>query len=360
MQLGCIGNPTIEQTIHDMADNLWEEYVNLQPYNTFNVPCVARWLVRIRDPTNLYELRSSTLFHQNRCLVLGGGSNILFANAEYDGIILKNEIQGIEIKAEDEKHTVLRVGGGVEWGSLVDYCIQRDLGGLENLSLISGTVGAAPIQNIGAYGAELSDVLVDVEVFDLDTGEMRTMSKEECELGYRDSIFKRELKSVVVCFITIRVTKERFHQLNTGYASIQDTLLERGTLPTIRSVSEAVCILRRKKLPDPKNLGNAGSFFKNVACDESGYRRITAVEASAPFYRKPDGRIVVPAAWLIEKCGWKGRRFDRVGVSTDHALVLINLNQAKGGEIVWLADLIIRDVHARLGVMLTPEVNIIR
>lgn len=343
-----------------MADNLWGEYVDLQPYNTFNVPCVARWLIRIRDPKNLHELRSSALFHQNRCLVLGGGSNVLFANAEYGGVILKNEIQGIETKTEDEKNTVLRVGGGVEWGSLVDYCIQRDLGGLENLSLIPGTVGAASIQNIGAYGAELSDVLLDVEVFDLDTGEMRTMSKEECELGYRDSIFKRELRDVMVCFITIRVTKEPFHQLSTGYASIQDMLLERGTLPTIRSVGEAVCILRRKKLPDPKNLGNAGSFFKNVVCDESGYRRIAAVEASAPFHRKPDGRFVVPAAWLIERCGWKGRRFDRVGVSTDHALVLVNLNRAQGGEIVWLADLIIRDVQARLGVMLTPEVNIIR
>ncbi|KAJ5256960.1 hypothetical protein N7478_013064 [Penicillium angulare] len=344
-----------------MSGISWEKNVDVQPYNTFNVPSTARWLVRVQNISNLYELVNSTQFHNKRSLILGGGSNILFANAQYDGIVLKNEIQGIKIQSEDDQHVTLRVGGGVEWVSLVDYCVQNDLGGIENLSLIPGTVGAAPVQNIGAYGAELSDVLVAVEVFDLDTGQARTMPKDECEPKYRGSIFKDTLKSVMICAVTIRVVKARFYSVNTGYGLIRDVLLELGiSTPTIRSVSEAICLLRKRKIPDPKSIGNAGSFFKNVVCDDSIRRSIESVDANTPFYRNPDGTYVIPAAWLIEKCGWKGRQFDNVGVSSRHALVLVNLGRAEGREIVWLAELIMRDVQAQLGLLLTPEVNIIR
>ncbi|KAJ5638478.1 hypothetical protein N7528_000868 [Penicillium herquei] len=274
-----------------MSALIWEENVNLQSYNTFNVKCIARWLVRIRNIDHLRDVVTSP-----------------------------REINGIEVESEDDSHIELRVGGGVEWGSLVGYCLDNDLGGLENLSLIPGTVGAAPIQNIGAYGVELSDVLVSVETFDLETGETRLLMKDE----------------------------------------FREVLLDRGiSIPTIRSVSEAVSLLRRKKLPDPKNIGNAGSFFKNVICDESMYRRIARIDAKIPFYRRFDGMFVIPAAWLIERCGWKGREFDNVGVSRNHALVLVNLGRAQGREIVWLAGLIMRDVKAQLGLILTPEVNIV-
>ncbi|KAJ5083507.1 hypothetical protein N7456_012934 [Penicillium angulare] len=344
-----------------MSDITWEENVDVQPYNTFNVPSTARWLVRVQNISNLYELVNSTRFHNTRHLILGGGSNILFSNAQFDGIILKNEIQGIKIQSEDDKHVTLRVGGGVEWASLVDYCVQNDLGGIENLSLIPGTVGAAPIQNIGAYGAELSDVLVAVEAFDLDSGQVRTIPKDECELKYRGSIFKETLKSVMICAVIIKVVKARFYSVNTDYGLIQDVLLELGvSTPTIRSLSGAICLLRRRRLPDPKSIGNAGSFFKNVVCDESIRHSIECVDTNTPFYHKPDGTSVIPAAWLIEKCGWKGRQFDNVGVSSRHALVLVNLGRAEGCEIAWLAELIMRDVQARLGLLLTPEVNIIR
>ncbi|KAJ5714767.1 uncharacterized protein N7483_011948 [Penicillium malachiteum] len=343
-----------------MSVLFWEENVNLQSYNTFNVKCVARWLVRVRNLDQLSHLVTSARFRENRHLILGGGSNILLGNSEYDGVILKSEIKGIEVETEDDQHIVLRIGGGVEWGSLVGYCLDNHLGGLENLSLIPGTVGAAPIQNIGAYGVELSDVLVCVETFDVDTGETRLMMKDECELGYRDSIFKHSLRSLMVCFVTIRVTKPGYHCLNTSYMSVQEVLLDRGiSIPTIRSISEAVSLLRMKKLFDPKNIGNAGNFFKNVICDESMYRRIARIDANVPFYRRFDGMFVIPAAWLIERCGWKGREFDNVGVSRSHALVLVNLGRAQGREIVWLAGLIMRDVKAQLGLILTPEVNIV-
>lgn len=339
----------------------WEADVNLRQYNTFNVDSIARYLVRIRRMHDLDELLASPRFCDLRHLVIGGGSNILFAAETFDGVILKNEIYGIEVVSESEENTVLRVGGGVEWMSLVTYCIDNDLGGLENLSLIPGTVGAAPIQNIGAYGAELSNVMLSVEVCNLETAETRTMSKDECGLGYRDSIFKSTLKDVFISFVTIRVSNAKFHRLNTQYASVQDVLQQQGiTTPTIRSVSEVICLLRRRKLPDPKQLGNAGSFFKNASCDASLYKSIMKAHPEIPIFSGPDSLYTIPAAWMIENCGWKGKQVEKAGVSPSHALVLVNYGGAKGQEIVLLANSIIKDVQAKLGVQLISEVNIIR
>jgi UDP-N-acetylmuramate dehydrogenase len=338
-----------------------EDYADLQPHNTFGVKLTARFLARINNTGDLEALLRSPLFYENRYFILGGGSNTLFAEDKFDGIILKNEIKGIELVSEDDQNTVLRVGAGIEWTSLVDYCIQNDLGGLENLSLIPGTVGAAPIQNIGAYGAELSDILLNVEVFDLNTGKSKTMSKEECKLQYRYSIFKQSLKNVMICFITIRTTKALYHQMETGYAAIQQTLQELGvSKPSIRSVSEAVCTLRRRKLPDPKTMGNAGSFFKNLIIDDAMYQSIKRIDANVPLFLKSGGLHIVPAAWLIEQCGWKGKQFGQVEVSASHALVLVNLGAAIGRDIIRLAELIVRDVNTKFGVLLTHEVNIIR
>lgn len=343
-----------------MSHLCWEDHVDLQPYNTFNVSSIARHLVRIHNTHNLKELLASPRFRDLRHLVLGGGSNILFAEEAYDGIILKNEIGGIEVVSENDYNTVLRVGGGEEWMSLVTHCINHDLGGLENLSLIPGTVGAAPIQNIGAYGVELSDVLLSVEVCNLDTGETKSMPKDECALTYRDSIFKHALQNVFVSFITIRVNKAPFHRLNTQYLSVKDALQEQGVAtPTIQSVSEAICLLRRRKLPDPKIVGNAGSFFKNVTGDESFCKSIVKTHPTIPLFPRSDRLYVIPAAWLIEKCGWKGKQIGEVGVSPSHALVLVN-HGAQGREIVSLTELIVRDVQAQFGIQLIPEVNIIR
>ncbi|KAJ5984488.1 hypothetical protein N7481_006587 [Penicillium waksmanii] len=344
-----------------MSPLCWEEDVNLREYNTFNVDSIARYLVRIRSIHDLKDLLASPRFRDFRHLVIGGGSNILFAAENFDGVILKNEICGIEVVSENENNTVLRVGGGVEWMSLVTYCIDHDLGGLENLSLIPGTVGAAPIQNIGAYGAELSDVMLSVEVCNLETGETRTMSKDECALKYHDSIFKHALKYAFISSVTIRVSKAQFHCLNTQYSSVQDVLQQQGVVtPTIRSVSQAICLLRRRKLPDPKILGNAGSFFKNATCDTLLCKSIMKAHPEIPSFPGPDSFHIIPAAWLIENCGWKGKQIGEVGVSPSHALVLVNYGGARGREIVLLADSIIKDVQAKLGFQLIPEVNIIR
>lgn len=344
-----------------MSGLLWEENVDLQAYNTFNIKSTAQYLVRIRSPSEMAELVALPQFQSNRQLILGGGSNILFGTDRFNGVIVKNEIQGIEVVSEDHRHTCLRVGGGVGWTSLVNYCIDQDLGGLENLSMIPGTVGAAPIQNIGAYGVELGDVLLSVEVCDLGTGDMKTMTKEDCALGYRDSIFKHTSMVLMVCFITIKVTKAQFHRVTINYASMQHALQEKGiTAPTIRSVSEIVCLMRRRKLPDPTVLGNAGSFFKNVICDQSVLNTLQQMHADIPWISKLDGRCIIPTAWLIEKYGWKGRQIGRAGVYFGHALVLVNLGGAQGSEILSLSEAISQDIRINMGLLLKPEVNIVK
>ncbi|KAJ5785281.1 uncharacterized protein N7503_010493 [Penicillium pulvis] len=338
-----------------------EEYVDLQPHNTFGVTVTARYFFRLNNTGDLEKLLNSPLFHENRYFILGGGSNTLFAKDKFDGIILKNEIKGIELVSEDENNKVLRVGAGVEWTSLVDYCIHNDLGGLENLSLIPGTVGAAPIQNIGAYGAELSDVLLNVEVIDMNTGQLTKMSKEECKLQYRDSVFKQTLTKMMICFVTIRTTKALFPEVDAGNAAIQQVLRELGvSKPSIRSVSRAVCILRRRKLPDPKITGNAGSFFKNVVINDALRQSIKKIDKDVPLFLRSEGLHIIPAAWLIEKCSWKGKQIGQAGVSASHALVLVNLGGATGRDIVCLAELIVRDVEIKFGVLLTHEVNIVK
>lgn len=342
-----------------MSSFHWEENVSLQTYNTFKIQVTARYVVRIQN-TSLNELVESPLFQSHRHMILGGGSNLLFTEKFYDGIVLKNEIIGIEAISRDDMYTSLKVGGGVTWSSLVDYCLAHNFGGIENLSLIPGTVGAAPIQNIGAYGVELSDVLESVEIVDLADGKTCTVTRAECQFRYRDSIFKR-LKDVLVSTVTIKLTNAPHHRLKTTYGSIQQVLNEQGTLtPTISSVSEAVCLLRRRKLPDPRELGNAGSFFQNLTVDAFTCKSIKSKYPALPVFPKANGLSSIPAAWLIENCGWKGRRIGRVGVYHKHALVIVNFGEADGDEVKALSDQITQDVSCQFGVCLVPEVNIIR
>ncbi|KAJ5220101.1 hypothetical protein N7468_009305 [Penicillium chermesinum] len=342
-----------------MSSFRWEENVSLQRYNTFNIPVTTRYLVRVQN-AGLSKLVQSPLFQGHRHVVLGGGSNLLFTGKTYDGIVLKNEILGIETLSRDDLHTTLKVGGGVAWSSLVGYCLTHSLGGIENLSLIPGTVGAAPIQNIGAYGMELSDVLERVEIVDLTDGRTRTMTRAECMFGYRDSVFKR-LKDVLVSTVTIKLTNAPHHRLHTAYGSIQQVLSEQGIhTPTISSVSEAISLLRRHKLPDPRELGNAGSFFQNVTIDEETCTSLKTKYAALPVFTKADGRRLVPAAWFIENCGWKGRRIGQVGVYANHALIIVNFGEAEGDEVKAISDRIIEDVNRQFGVRLVPEVNIVR
>ncbi|EAW18554.1 putative UDP-N-acetylmuramate dehydrogenase [Aspergillus fischeri NRRL 181] len=337
-----------------------EEYVDLLPYNTFHIASTARYFVRVQHPNQLEALMRSPIFQTRPHLVLGGGSNILFANDTYEGIVLKNEISGIEIISQDEKHTTLRVGGGVAWTKLVSYGLDHGLGGLENLALIPGTVGAAPIQNIGAYGAELSDVLESLCAIDLITGARRQMSNAECQFGYRDSVFKRTLQDVFNASVTLKLTNPGNHRLNTTYGLIRRILENRGVqVPTIQSVADAVCLLRRSKLPDPEFLGNAGSFFKNAVMDQLAYDALQAVHPAVPVFSRADGSKVIPAAWLIERCGWKGRRIGRVGVYDQHALVIVNYGSVNSFDVLEFASRVREDVMGRFGIWLELEVRIV-
>ncbi|HEX5172048.1 MAG TPA: UDP-N-acetylmuramate dehydrogenase, partial [Cyclobacteriaceae bacterium] len=246
---------------------LIEENVELHPYNTFHIRARARYLVRIKSVKELVELLQSEFFKSKKHVLLGGGSNILLTH-DFDGLVVKNEIKGITKESEDDDSICLKSGSGETWHDLVMLCVQNDWGGIENLSLIPGTVGAAPMQNIGAYGVEIKETLVSVEAVELATGKVRLFSREECKFGYRESIFKHEIKNqYFITAVSVRLTK-RNHHLNISYGAIREVMKKNNiTVPTVRAVSDAVVAIRRSKLPDPAMIGNAGSFFKNPSIE---------------------------------------------------------------------------------------------
>lgn len=337
-----------------------EEHIDLFPYNTFHLRCTARYLISLQSTRALQELIRSDLFKHFPHLILGGGSNILLRHNTFDGLVLKNKITGIEVVHEDRDSVTLKVGAGENWHAFVMHCVSQDWGGLENLSLIPGTVGAAPMQNIGAYGVEVKDVIQSVEAITLDGGRVRVFTNEECAFGYRESIFKHQAKGqYFISSVTFRLTK-RQHVLNTGYGAIADTLAAQGvTTPTIRDVSDAVVAIRRNKLPDPATIGNAGSFFKNPSVETSIYETLKAQYPALPSYPGANGMAKLPAAWFIEQCGWKGKRIDDIGVHNNQALVLVNYGAGSGDTIWRLAQDIRESVYKKFGIELTPEVNLI-
>ncbi|MDX1618663.1 MAG: UDP-N-acetylmuramate dehydrogenase, partial [Balneolaceae bacterium] len=279
--------------------------------------------------------------------------------ADYKGLVLHIAIGGIEKIEEDDRHVWIRTGAGENWHRLVRYCVDRGWGGIENLSLIPGTVGAAPIQNIGAYGVELQEVFESLEAINVQNGEAETFSKSRCRFGYRDSIFKRELKGkYVVTRVVLRLSKQPV--LNTSYGAIESMLKEKGIEdPDIRDISDIVIEIRESKLPDPAKVGNAGSFFKNPVIDLDRYRQLKREYPSMPGYSLDGNRIKVPAGWLIEEIGWKGKTVGNTGTYRQQALVIVNHGGATGEEILELAQQIKESVAETFGIELVPEVNII-
>lgn len=329
--------------------------VSLQAHNTFGLPAVAmRYLPVFREEDLLAVLAEEEAPY----CVLGGGSNILLTR-DPEALVLHNRIPGIERVGEEAGSVLLRVGGGEVWHELVRWALRHDLGGLENLSLIPGSVGAAPIQNIGAYGAELAQVLEGLEAIELRTGELRVFDAEDCRLDYRMSRFKAEDKGkYFISRVYLRLHKPP-HRLNLSYGAIRQTLEARGIAgPGIRDVSEAVIHIRRSKLPDPARLGNSGSFFKNPELAAGAFAALQAEYPEVPHYPLPDGRVKVPAGWLIEQCGWKGYRRGDAGCYEKQALVLVNFGQATGEEIWALARDIRSSVEDAFGIRLEPEVNV--
>ena len=335
------------------------ENVDLQSLNTFGLKVSTSRFVTITSIEDAKALFLSPLFRTNKHLILGGGSNMLFTK-DFDGLVVKVELNGIEILNESEDAVTLKVGAGENWHQFVLYCVERNWGGVENLSLIPGTVGAAPIQNIGAYGVEIKKIITSVEAIEIDTGKVKTYSNSECNFGYRDSIFKQSEKDkYLISSITLRLTK-RNHEFNTSYGAIEEILTQQGiSHPTVKSISDAVIQIRRSKLPDPQVVGNAGSFFKNPTIDNKLYESIKKDYPSFPSYPSADGMVKIPAAWLIEQCGWKGKTFDHIGVHKNQALVLVNYGGGEGKKIWQLALDIKASVQQKFNIALQPEVNVI-
>jgi UDP-N-acetylmuramate dehydrogenase len=333
------------------------ENTSLKPYNTFGIDVKASYLGRFSPVGELQEALEQ--MSNQELLVLGGGSNVLFVRERFDGCVLLNEIKGFDVVEETNDWVIVRSGAGEIWHEFVLKCIEHGFCGIENLSLIPGSVGASPMQNIGAYGVEIKDVFEKLEAYHIESGEVQTFSKEECEFGYRESVFKRKLKGqYIITSVCFRLAKNS--AVNTSYGVIAAELEKEGIVnPTMKDVSNAVIAIRKSKLPDPKEIGNAGSFFKNPVVDISLLEKILTQYPTAPNYPATEGSVKLAAGWLIEQTGWKGKTLGHYGVHTLQALVLVNYQGATGQEIYDLSTSIIADVKEKFGVELEREVNII-
>ena len=337
-----------------------QSHVSLKPYNTFRIDANARYWVDIMNEEDLQTLLQISDFVETPKLVLGGGSNVLLCH-DFDGLVVRIDIQGINVVRKDDTHIYLSAGAGVNWHELVLFCVRNGYAGMENLSLIPGTVGAAPMQNIGAYGVELEQVFDSLTAVHVHTGAKRHFSHADCAFGYRESAFKRELKGqyIITC-VTFRLDKTpTFH---TRYGAIQETLTEMGVSDenlSIKAISDAVIRIRRSKLPDPAQIGNAGSFFKNPEISKEHFTSLKDKYPALPGYPVGDSMVKVPAGWLIEQAGWKGYRTGDAGVHTKQALVLVNYDAATGHQILALAKQVQDSVQEKFGVSIVPEVNIV-
>lgn len=330
---------------------------SLAKLNTFGIDTKALFFAEVRSEDDLPKLFSSPEFKQSRKMFLGGGSNVLFTG-DFEGIIVLNKLKGIEVVKEDSDYVSLRSLGGELWQDLVLFAVNRKYWGIENLSLIPGTVGAAPVQNIGAYGVEIKDFLESVEAYDIETGTKKTFSNNECEFGYRESVFKNKMKGkYFISAIVLRLSKTRKEE--AVYKTLDNYLRENKIIiNSPKDISDAVVAIRKSKLPDPKILGSAGSFFKNIFVTNEELAKLKEKYTNMPVFKEGES-IKIPAGWLIEQCGWKGKRIGNVGVHENQALVLVNYGGATGREVVDLANKIILSVKQKFDLELVPEVNIV-
>jgi len=330
---------------------------SLRQYNTFGLDQKAAYFTEVSGDDQLREALLTAQKADIPVFILGGGSNILLTR-DLPYFVIKIAIKGIEIIREDDRHTWVKVGAGEDWHDFVLYTIRQQLGGVENLSLIPGTVGASPMQNIGAYGVEIKDVFEQLEAVRRKDGSLVTFSATDCKFGYRDSIFKQEAKDTyVITHVVFRLDK--FPVFNTTYGDIEFAMHELGyPEPSLEAVSEAVIHIRRKKLPDPAVWGNAGSFFKNPVITGDKFQQLKAIYPDLPGFSTPVG-MKVPAAWLIEQAGWKGKRWGTIGVHAQQPLVLVNYGGGKGEDLLNLSKTIAKEVHEKFDVDLQTEVNLI-
>ncbi|RTL60330.1 MAG: UDP-N-acetylmuramate dehydrogenase [Sphingobacteriales bacterium] len=335
-----------------------QQNISLKSFNTFGIDVLAKEFAVFSSADELTELLTTNNKQQASTLILGGGSNILLIK-DYDGLVLKNEIKGIELINENEHHIDIRVGAGENWHEFVLHCIQHDWAGVENLSLIPGNIGASPMQNIGAYGVEIKDVFYSLEAYNYNDKKVYTFTLNDCEFGYRESVFKRKYKNqFVILNVTYRLNKQP--KFNTTYGAIEQELEKMGVQElSIQAISQAVINIRSSKLPDPKVIGNAGSFFKNPSVTKEQYESIKLKYPNVVGYANADGSIKLAAGWLIEQCGWKGYRKGDAGCHARQALVIVNYGNAKGSDIYNLSEEILQSVKEKFNVTLEREVNII-
>ena len=330
----------------------------LAPFNTFGIEIRANKLCIITSVNNLLELFNNRYLSDNKILVLSKGSNILFTN-HFEGLVLLNQIWGKKIIKENEESVILKVSSGEFWPSLVEYTVDNNWGGLENMTDIPGKVGAAPIQNIGAYGAELKDVMVSLEAFDLHSGKIATFSNAECNFGYRTSIFKTTHKNkYFITSVILKLSKKPI--ANLSYKPLAESFADIPTNKiTIKDISKKISEIRNSKIPNPEKLKNAGSFFKNPIVNKEKLDSLKSSHNLIPSFNISKNNYKIPAAWLIEQCGWKGKRLGDVGTYDKQALILINYGNATGIEIVNFARQIQQSVSNKFGINLEMEVNVI-
>ena len=337
---------------------LIEENFSLKPHNTFGLDVIANLKASIEQSEDLEELFKSDRYRAVKKMVLGGGSNVLFTR-NFLGMVLKMEIEGVKVMEEGDDSILVSFGAGENWHQCVLWAVEKGYGGIENLSLIPGTIGAAPMQNIGAYGVELKEVFHSLEAYEIKTGKMVRFFNEDCKFGYRYSVFKgAQRDKYIITKVNLRLSKKT--NFNISYGAIKETLESMGVEQlSLKSVSQAVINIRQSKLPDPAQIGNAGSFFKNPVVENGYFDSLRAAFEEIPGYRLDEEFTKVPAAWLIDQCGWKGKRFGNVGVHDKQPLVLVNHGGGKGKEIINLSKDIQKSVQGTFGIQLDTEVNVI-
>lgn len=335
-----------------------QQNVSLRSYNTFGIDVNAKQFVEVNTLEELCVLCAAFNLSDRSLLILGGGSNVLLTG-DFDGMVIRINLKGITVLKEDDDHVWIKSMAGEVWHEFVMHCVQQGWGGLENLSLIPGYVGAAPMQNIGAYGVEVKDTFESLEAVEIATGEIIRFSNADCRFGYRESIFKQEAKGrYIIASVIFRLNKKP--KFNTTYGAITQTLEERGiTELSIKAISDAVIHIRQSKLPDPKVLGNAGSFFKNPEIPAEQFNELKNKYPGVVGYPAGENHVKVAAGWLIEQCGWKGKVVGNTGSHKQQALVLVNYGKATGAEIWELAMAIQRSVNDKFGITIQPEVNVI-
>jgi UDP-N-acetylmuramate dehydrogenase len=333
--------------------------VSLKSFNTFGLEAYASLYAGLTDIGQINVLRSTGEFQNNKLLVLGGGSNVLFTD-DFNGLVLRIMLKGISVVKESNDHVFIKAMAGENWETFVEYCVEQGWGGLENLTLIPGNVGTSPMQNIGAYGVELKDVFYELEAIEISNGKSHVFSIKDCQFGYRDSFFKQQGKGrFIITSVTFQLTKN-LHLIRSQYGPVKQELETRGIQnPGIKDIMDVIQSIRRSKLPDPTVLGNAGSFFKNPVLSKDVFAELVKNWPGLPSYEDASGNVKTAAAWLIEKAGWKGYREGDAGVHQNQALVLVNYGNATGKQIIDLAGKIQSSVMEKFGVFLEMEVNII-